>query len=139
MKLTLREFCGFRAGDKGDTADVALFAYDDAGYGLIVREVTGERVKSHFGAMVHETSTEGAPYSTGPPRVNVGISLAFFGAVAGDTAKVEFRYYSTFLLPMVRNQYVQIDNVRTPTYVPEPGTGVLVALAALGAWRRRTR
>jgi hypothetical protein len=52
MRIALRELCGFRAGDKGDTADVALFAYDDAGYDLIVREVTAARVKAHFGAMV---------------------------------------------------------------------------------------
>ncbi len=52
MKTELREFCGFRSGDKGDTADIALFAYDDAGYDTIVREVTAERVKAHFGSMV---------------------------------------------------------------------------------------
>ncbi|MGZ4677737.1 MAG: AtuA-related protein [Acidimicrobiia bacterium] len=52
MKVVLRSFCGFRAGDKGDTADVALFAYDDLGYETIVREVTAERVKAHFGSMV---------------------------------------------------------------------------------------
>lgn len=52
MLLQLREFCGYRAGDKGDTSDVALLAYDDAAYELIVREVTAERVKDHFGSMV---------------------------------------------------------------------------------------
>jgi hypothetical protein len=52
MKLRLNEICGFRAGDKGDTADVALFAYDDAGYDLIVGEVTAARVKAHFGSLV---------------------------------------------------------------------------------------
>lgn len=52
MTVKLREFCGFRAGDKGDTSDVALFAYDDAGYELIVREVTAVRVKAHFGSLV---------------------------------------------------------------------------------------
>ena len=51
-KLRLRDFCGYRAGDKGDTSDVALFAYDDEAYELIVREVTAARVKQHFGAMV---------------------------------------------------------------------------------------
>ncbi len=76
--------------------------------------------------MVHETSTVGAPYSTGPPRVTVGIDLTFFGAVVGDSARVEFRYYSTFLLPMVHNEYVQIDNVRIPTPVPEPATMVML-------------
>ena len=53
MKLALRDFCGFRAGDKGDTADIALFAYDDAGYALIVAAVTAERVRAHFGSLVH--------------------------------------------------------------------------------------
>src|SRR4051794_35628756 len=52
MRLALREICGFRSGDKGDTADIALFAYDDAGYALIVREVTAARVKTHFGSLV---------------------------------------------------------------------------------------
>jgi hypothetical protein len=52
VKLALRELCGFRAGDKGDIADIALFADDAATYDLIVREVTPERVKAHFGWMV---------------------------------------------------------------------------------------
>ena len=51
-RLALRELCGYRAGDKGDIANVAIFADDDETYGLIVREVTAERVKSHFGSMV---------------------------------------------------------------------------------------
>jgi hypothetical protein len=51
-RLALRELCGYRAGDKGDIANVALFADDDEVYALIVREVTAERVKQHFGRMV---------------------------------------------------------------------------------------
>lgn len=51
-RLALRELCGYRAGDKGDIANVALFADDDETYELIVREVTAERVKEHFGDMV---------------------------------------------------------------------------------------
>lgn len=62
MRMQLREFCGYRAGDKGDTSDIALFAYDDAGYDLIVQEVTAERVKAHFGAMVRgEVTRYAAP------------------------------------------------------------------------------
>jgi hypothetical protein len=53
LRFALREFCGYRAGDKGDTADVALFAYDDETYALIVEQVTAERVRDHFGSMVH--------------------------------------------------------------------------------------
>ena len=51
-RLSLREVCGYRAGDKGDVANVAIFADDDETYALIVREVTAERVKEHFGSMV---------------------------------------------------------------------------------------
>ena len=52
-KLPLRELCGYRSGDKGDIANIALFADDDATYELILREVTAARVKKHFGTMVH--------------------------------------------------------------------------------------
>ena len=52
MKLQLRELCGYRSGDKGDIANVAIFADDDETYALIVQEATAERVKQHFGSMV---------------------------------------------------------------------------------------
>ena len=51
-RLVLRELCGYRAGDKGDIANVALFADDDETFELIRREATAERVKAHFGEMV---------------------------------------------------------------------------------------
>ena len=44
--------CGYRAGDKGDIANVAVFAPDETIYALIRSEVTAERVKTHFGSMV---------------------------------------------------------------------------------------
>jgi hypothetical protein len=53
--VALRELCGYRSGDKGDVADIALFADDDEVYALIVREVTAGRVQEHFGAMVTGT------------------------------------------------------------------------------------
>ncbi len=52
VRLPLRELCGYRAGDKGDIANVAIFADDDETYAVIVREATAERVKAHFGALV---------------------------------------------------------------------------------------
>lgn len=54
-RVQLRELCGYRAGDKGDVSDVAIFADDDETYALIEREVTPARVKEHFGSMVHGT------------------------------------------------------------------------------------
>lgn len=81
--------------------------------------------------MTHDTSSLGPAYSTGPPRITRTLGLTFFGAAIGDSARVEFRYYSTFLLPMVHNQYVEIDNVRIPTPAPEP-SGILLLLCACG-------
>ncbi len=52
-RLALRELFGYRAGDKGDIANVALFADDEASFVCLLREVTPERVKAHFGSMVH--------------------------------------------------------------------------------------
>jgi hypothetical protein len=51
-RLQLRELCGYRSGDKADIANVAIFADDEETYEVIVREVTAERVKAHFGDMV---------------------------------------------------------------------------------------
>jgi hypothetical protein len=52
-RLALRELCAYRSGDKGDTSDVAVFAYDDETYALIVEQVTVEKVRALFGDMVH--------------------------------------------------------------------------------------
>lgn len=51
-RLALRELCGYRAGDKGDVANVALLADDAEVFEVIRREVTAERVAEHFGSMV---------------------------------------------------------------------------------------
>lgn len=51
-RLRLHEVCGYRSGDKGDISNIALFADDQAVYDVIVREVTAERVREHFGAFV---------------------------------------------------------------------------------------
>jgi hypothetical protein len=51
-RIQLRDLCGARSGDKGDISDVSLFADDRAAYDAIKDEVTAERVKEHFGALV---------------------------------------------------------------------------------------
>src|SRR4029078_5717094 len=40
------------SGDKGDISDLSLFADSDAAYEVILREVTADRVKAHFGELV---------------------------------------------------------------------------------------
>jgi hypothetical protein len=48
-EVRLADIARARSGDKGDLANVALFAPNDALYAAIVREVTPDRVRSHFG------------------------------------------------------------------------------------------
>ena len=52
MKIELLKLAHARSGDKGDTANVGVIALKDEYYPLLVREVTEEKVKEHFGAMV---------------------------------------------------------------------------------------
>ncbi len=52
MKVELLKLAHARSGDKGDTANVGVIALRDEFYPILVREVTEEKVKEHFGAMV---------------------------------------------------------------------------------------
>lgn len=52
MKVELTKLAHSRSGDKGDTANVGVIALKDEFYPLLVREVTSEKVKKHFGTMV---------------------------------------------------------------------------------------
>lgn len=48
MKTQLVRLVHARSGDKGDKANIAIFAPDRATYDILLREVTAERVKHHF-------------------------------------------------------------------------------------------
>lgn len=50
--VQLADIARARSGDKGDLANVAVFAPDDALYVALLREVTAERVRAHFGRFV---------------------------------------------------------------------------------------
>src|SRR5260221_9409944 len=52
MKKQLVELAHARSGDKGDKADLSLFAPDQATYDLLAREVTAARVKKHFEGII---------------------------------------------------------------------------------------
>ena len=52
MRARLAGVAQARSGDKGDLANVALFAPSDALYAAFLREVTAERVRAHFGRYV---------------------------------------------------------------------------------------
>lgn len=52
MKIRLHEIAHARSGDKGDSSNVGLFVMSDEAFDVIRRQVTAERVKTHFGAIV---------------------------------------------------------------------------------------
>jgi hypothetical protein len=52
MKVSLFDLAHARSGDKGDTANVGVIALKDEYYPILVREVTADAVKRHFGEIV---------------------------------------------------------------------------------------
>jgi len=52
QRILLVDLAHARSGDKGDTANVGVLAYDPQDYPLLCEVLTPERVKAHFGALV---------------------------------------------------------------------------------------
>ena len=53
MKRQLVELVHARSGDKGDKANIAIFAPDRQTYDLLLHEVTAERVRAHFAGIIN--------------------------------------------------------------------------------------
>lgn len=52
MRIPISRIAHGRSGDKGDTCNVGVIAFDERHYPILVREVTAQRVKAHFGSLV---------------------------------------------------------------------------------------
>ena len=52
MKKQLVHLAHARSGDKGDKANIAHYAPDQATNDLLAREVTAERVRAHFDGLI---------------------------------------------------------------------------------------
>ena len=52
MNVSLAKLAHTRSGDKGDSCNVGVIAYQQKDYPVLVREVTAERVKAFFGDLV---------------------------------------------------------------------------------------
>lgn len=52
MKIPLGQIAHARSGDKGDTANVGVIAFQPKHFLILVREVTPERVQTFFGSFV---------------------------------------------------------------------------------------
>ncbi len=51
-RIPLVHLAHARSGDKGDTANVGVIAYDEAHYDLLREQLTSEAVAAHFSTMV---------------------------------------------------------------------------------------
>lgn len=52
MRVPLSRLAHTRSGDKGDTCNIGVIAWEERFYPILVREVTADRVKRHFGELV---------------------------------------------------------------------------------------
>ena len=52
MKIPLSQIAHTRSGDKGDTCNIGVIALDERHYPVLLREITANRVKRHFGDLV---------------------------------------------------------------------------------------
>ena len=70
----LREIAHARAGDKGDTSNIGVIAYEPHYYPLILEQVTPDRVNAHFGGIVkgRDHALRAAERSCDQPRARAG-------------------------------------------------------------------
>jgi len=52
QQIPLREIAHARAGDKGDTSNVSVFAFDPAHYPALKSQLTPERVRAAFSGII---------------------------------------------------------------------------------------
>lgn len=52
QRVRLRELAHARAGDKGDRSNVSVFVYDPAHYAAVSDQLTPDRLKDAFGALL---------------------------------------------------------------------------------------
>ena len=51
--MTLRNLAHARTGDKGDTCNISVIAFDEREYPRLLERATPDRVKALFGGMIH--------------------------------------------------------------------------------------
>ena len=54
---TIHDIAHARAGDKGNTSNISVWAYDPKDYPLLKRQLTAERIKSAFPKLITGTIT----------------------------------------------------------------------------------
>ncbi|QQS33320.1 MAG: hypothetical protein IPM50_01705 [Acidobacteriota bacterium] len=109
MKVQLVDIAHARSGDKGDTANVGLIALKPEYYPILVREVTAERVKEHFGPMVKGDVERFELPNLGALNFLLHGSLGGGGTLSLMT-DAQGKTFSTALLRM----YIDVDDIDLP-------------------------
>jgi hypothetical protein len=84
MKLRLAQIAHARSGDKADRADIGLFAWDAAGYALLERHVSTERVAAHFAHLLAQPGVQSVERYPLPQLL--AIKWVLNGALQGGAA-----------------------------------------------------
>ncbi|HKQ83369.1 MAG TPA: hypothetical protein VJS42_14350 [Steroidobacteraceae bacterium] len=97
--MKLREIAYSRSGDKGDTANVCVFPYDDANWELLREKLTAEKVKEFFARTV-KGSVERYEF----PKLK-GLNFVLHGALGGAYSAslmvdTQAKSYQSFILDM---------------------------------------
>lgn len=79
--MKLREIAHSRTGDKGNTSNISLIAYDEKHYPLLAQHVTAERVKAHFAGIV-----KGDVQRYELPKL-AALNFVMLGALAGGVTQ----------------------------------------------------
>ena len=79
--MKLRDIAHSRTGDKGDTANVSVIAFDERDYERLVESVTAERVKALFVGIV-----EGDVVRHEMPAVGA-LNFVMHGALGGGVTR----------------------------------------------------
>lgn len=109
MKVQLVTIAHARSGDKGDTANVGLIALKPEIYPILVREVTAEAVKQHFGDMVKGDVERFELPNLGALNFLLHGSLGGGGTLSLMT-DAQGKTFSTALLRM----YIDVDDIDLP-------------------------
>jgi hypothetical protein len=79
--MKLREIAHSRTGDKGNTSNISVIAFDQKDYPLLEQHVTAERVKAHFAEIV-----EGEVTRYELPGIGA-LNFVLRGALAGGVTR----------------------------------------------------
>ncbi len=79
--MKLREIAHSRTGDKGNTSNISVIAYDPADYPLLEKHITAERVKAFFADIV-----QGEVIRYGLPNLGA-LNFVMFQALGGGVTR----------------------------------------------------